>query len=138
MSKKITLKSGNTLELQMASFSQGWKLSRVIANELKSVGIDIESQDFSKLSQLDVIKMLKGSILQLVGSVAFEEAFFDCASRCLYNEERVTRNTFESETARVDFIPCMVEVTKFNVSPFIEGLDLSLITSLIPAAQSPV
>lgn len=136
MSEKITLKSGSTLELYMAPYSMGWKLVRVLANELKQVGIDGEALSGGGASQAIIFEALKNGILQLLGSQAFEDSVYECLSRCLYNGDKVTRQTFEDETARGDFLPCVVEVTKFNVLPFVKNLDLSFLTGLIPTSKS--
>lgn len=136
MNDRIMLKSGSTLELNIAPYSMGWKLTQVFANELKSVGIDLSSiANGDGVDANEAFGMLKDLFLQMLGSPALEQSIFECMGRCLYNGEKITRSTFEDVSARRDFIPCAVEVAKFNLAPFMQDLDLNFLTSLLPKAS---
>lgn len=136
MNESVTLPSGHQLELGMAPFSVGMKLFKVIANELKGVDVEIESLDFAKLAGKD-INVLKNAILQLLGSDQLEAALFACMERCLLNGAKITRQSFEPEDMRPDYLPVAWEVMKFNLAPFFRGLNLSSPTASPTTAQSP-
>lgn len=130
---QIQLKSGAMLELKMAPFSKGTKLFKVIAAELK--GVEIELGDIGNLGSRD-INSLKNVVFQLIGSDALESAFFDVAQHSLHNGQKIIRATFEPEDARGDYLSTAWEVIKFNIAPFLSGLDLSLLTKGSPKAAS--
>lgn len=136
MNETVTLNSGVQLQLGLAPFSVGMKLFKTIANELKVVDVNIDTLDFAKLAGKDV-NVFKNAILQLLGSDALEVALFQCMERCLYNGEKITRQTFEPENARQDYLPVAWEVMKYNLAPFFKGLALSSSTAPKPTDQSP-
>ncbi len=136
MKETLALRSGRSLELGMAPFSVGMKLFKVIANELKLVDVDLGSLDLSKIAGKD-INTLKNAILQLLGSDALEAAVFACMEKCLLEGQRVTRQTFEPEDMRGDFLPVAWEVIKFNLSPFFSSLGLSSLTPQVEKQAQP-
>lgn len=123
MTDEMTLKSGNTVTLGMASFADGMRLFKVLVSELKLVDIDLTSlADVGALAGKD-INSIKNVLLQVLGSEALEQAVFKCAERSLYNGQRITRTSFEDEQARGDFFEVAWEVMRFNLSPFFKNLD---------------
>ena len=137
MEAEITLKSGAMLELKMAPFADGIKLFKVIVNEVKQVEVDLSGLDMAGLAGKD-INSIKNLIFQLLGSDAVEQAFLQCAARSLHNGQKITKATFEPESARGDYLPTAWEVIKFNIAPFFSGLDLSSLTKGKPTPSGPV
>ena len=135
MQDPITLKSGSTLEVGIASFSAGHRLMKTVAKELSLVSFDLNLSNFSELSGQD-INVLKNAIFQLLQSDALEAALMECAKRSLYNGQRITPQTFEPEDARQDYLPVAWEVMKANLSPFFKGLALSSLTSEKPTSSA--
>lgn len=137
--KSITLKSGNTLEVQPAAFGDSWDLSQLIAGELAIglPGLKIESLDESAFNQdIDIGKFIS-VIFRLISSKPVFDAIWPCFAPCLYNGEKVERSTFESEKSRPDFLPCVIEILRINVLPFTKGLDLSFLAkSQAPKSKS--
>ena len=136
MQDPITLKSGSTLEIGIASFAAGNRLMKTVARELASVSFDFNLSSFSDLSGQD-INVLKNAVFQLLQSDALEAALMECAKKSLYNGEKITPQTFESDDARQDYMPVAWEVMKANLSPFFRGLDLSSLTSAKPSSNAP-
>ncbi len=136
MQDPITLKSGSTLEIGIASFASGNRLMKTVARELSSVSFDFNLSNFSDLSGQD-INVLKNAVFQLLQSDALETALMECAKKSLYNGEKITPQTFEPEDARQDYVPVAWEVMKANLSPFFKGLDLSSLTSEKPSSNAP-
>lgn len=131
--KTVTLKSGSTLEVQQAGFLDGWFLTQAVSEELAKAlpGLKMENAQ-AKVEELlnqdiDVGKLLS-IILQLVSSKKVFELLWPCLAPCLYNSEKIARETFNEEKAREDFLPCVIEILKVNVVPFIKGLSLSSMT----------
>ena len=122
--EKISLKSGATLELQIAPFAEAMRLFKTIANELKAVDIHLEGLTLEKIKGTD-INGIKNAVLQLLGSDAMELAVRTCMARCLYNGTKITPSSFETMDARPDYLPVAWEVVKFNMGPFFANLDLS-------------
>lgn len=125
--KSVTLKSGNTLQLQEAPFLDAWNLTQAIAKQLGESlpGFKLDSLDAEALQQdIDVGKML-GVVAQLISSKEIFSLVWPCMKPCLYNEQRIEQDLFQDARTRPDFLPCVVEIIKLNVVPFIKGLDLS-------------
>lgn len=141
MKESVTLKSGAELQLQMATFALSMRLLKSVVNELKAVKLDIMLNgqlDLKKLQQMDLpIDMLKNACCQMLGSDAVETAVMDCAKVCLYAGEKITRDSFEKEEARQDYLPCAWEVMKMNLAPFFKGLDLKSLTASPPPDAGP-
>lgn len=130
--KTITLKSGNTFELQEADFVNSWELTQLIASELSASlpGLKIDSLDPAELLEKDIdLGKFISVILRLVASKPVYAALWPCFASCLYNTEKIDRSTFETPKSRPDFIPCVLEILKLNVLPFIKGLDLASFAS---------
>lgn len=142
MDERVTLKSGAVLQLQMPTFAVSMKLLRAVVNELKSADLgDIKlgaDLDMVKLMQMDLpVNALKNVIFQLLGSTAIEQALADCMKGCQYQGEKITKDSFEPQDARPDFLPVAWEVMQFNLSPFFSGLTSKSSTDKPPAADGP-
>lgn len=134
----ITLKSGATLELQEADFPVAWNLTEAILQELGrglSSGLSIPTgAKVEDLMKIDIQpEKLVGLVISLLGSRSIHNLLWPCFLPCLYNGEKITKNTFSSPESRADFLPCVIELVKANVLPFFKGLDLSSLTSRAPA-----
>lgn len=135
MSDPITLKSGATLQANVASFKAANRLLKAIALELARVNLDFDLASLKDIGTKD-INTLKNVLLQLLASDAVEAAAIECAKKSLYNGQRIIEETFESEMTRPDYLPSMVEVIKVNLIPFFSGLDLALLTSAKPQSNA--
>ena len=133
MNKEITLASGNVLCFQMASFSEGMKLFKVIANEIKQVDASFDMNNLKGLMAQEVkgdaLNVMKNLVCQLIGSDALERALGPCMARCTYNGHAIKPDAFEPEEARGDYLPCAWEVIRGNVAPFFNGLNLQSLIS---------
>jgi hypothetical protein len=129
----VTLKSGNTLETQAASFKHAWALTQAIAAELSG---DLPEMKSSAMDKEMDMSMVLGAALRLVSSPKVYALLWPCFAPCLYNSLRVSEELFEDEKARQDFLPCVIEIVKLNVLPFMKGLDLSSLTGQAPKPVS--
>lgn len=130
--KSITLKSGNTLEIQEAAFIDAWNLTQALAKQLGDSlpGLKLDSLDPEAVLQQDIdVGKLMGIIAQLISSKEVFALIWPCFKPCLYNSQLVTQEVFQDPKTRPDFLPAVVEIVKLNVLPFIKGLDLSSLTS---------
>lgn len=133
--KSVTLKSGNTLELQECEFTDAWNLTQAIARELSHAmpGLKLDSLDPKEVLQQDIdVGKLFGVMAHIVGSKEVFELVWPCAKACLLNEQKIDKKLFTEPSLRGDFLPVVVEIVKLNVLPFMKGLDLS---SLIPSTS---
>lgn len=135
MNETLTLKSGRSVELQMASFAVAMKLFKTIANELKQVDVQLGSFNLETIKGTDV-NAIKNAVFQLLGSDNVERAVRECMGRCLYQGNKIVADTFEPEDARQDYLPVAWEVVKYNLAPFFKGLDLSSMTKSPEAQKS--
>ncbi|AWI10313.1 hypothetical protein [Ereboglobus luteus] len=119
----ITLPSGATLEVQIASFATGNSLFKTLCRELKNSGVLATSGlALANLAGKD-ISIIVGPVLQAAGSDDVEHCLWECFKTCLYNNTRITRETFEPEEARGDYLKAAWEVLKTNLAPFFKGID---------------
>ena len=135
MSLKTTLPSGAELVVELAALEPAEQLLDVLLAGLKKVDLDFSSLE----NEADVagpdINTIKNIVCQLVGSRELRDAVYACATKCLYNGQRVTRATFEPAGARRDFVPFAWEVVSTNVAPFFEGVVSAFLDS--KAASNP-
>ncbi len=138
MQDPVTLKNGALLTVSLAPFADANRLLKAIARELALVSFDLGDLDLKEISGKD-INVLKNAVFQLLQSDAVESAVMKCAEKCLYNNQRITSETFAAETDRPAYLPVVWEVIRANLSPFFAGLDLSSLTSARPTtdAQPP-
>lgn len=132
----ITLPSGRVLDVKIVPFSMGKKLFKTLARELLAVRLDLDITKIKNVGDLDV-NVLKDALLQVIASDAIEGCFFECAEKCLIDGQKITKDSFEHETARQDYLPAAWEVMKANLTPFFKGLASALPTSEAAKAKSP-
>jgi len=133
--KNIPLSSGATLGFQLARFNDGMNLFNATFKELVgvSVGQQASSFDLAALFQMD-ISQLKDIVIKVATSDKVQEAIWKCMESCTYqgvNDSagiKITKNTFESEDARADFLLVVWEVATLNLVPFFKNLG-SLLSS---------
>lgn len=136
--KFITLDSGAKLEVQLASFGNAHRLLKAFAAEAEKVKLNIgvaqSAGDIVKLKNLtpETYDMLKNFVARMIASEELEEALWPCMAVVLYNGKPVSRETFEKEDARQDFLPVIREVLMANLLPFGAGLG-SMLRAAVPA-----
>lgn len=115
-----TLDSGAKLEIQLASFENGHRLLKAVMQEIE--GINIPAGMNSEIN----FSLIKNVLAKMIYSENIESALWSCMSVVLYNGQHVSRETFESEDARADFIPVTKEVLVYNLTPFFRNLSSAL------------
>jgi len=115
MSKKITLPSGKILEIDLAPFADANALNKALAKELKQLKLD-------KDTELNDPEFIKNIFCSVVSSDELMSAIFNCFKRCLYNNAKITNDTFESEEARGDYFVICKEVMIETCRPFTVSL----------------
>lgn len=138
----ITLPSGRELVLGVPDLAVAKHLFKTVARELKTVDLDIKLETFSAKSLGDLdINVFKNAILQLAASDAIESAWMACATKTLIgngdDKVKVTKDAFEHETARQDYLLVAWEVMRFTLVPFLRGLASVLPTSAPQTAGAP-
>lgn len=98
---KKTLDSGAEIEIQLASFEASHKL-------LQAVKASMISMD---------------EVIDLIVSPSVQPALWDCMKVCLYNNQRVTKETFEAEESRGDYLLVAKEALVANLRPFFKSLE---------------
>ncbi len=129
---KVSLPSGAELEMTLAPFLEGRKLSKAIANCLKNINVDSNTELEAN------INTLKDVFVECLTSQEVEDSILLCLKRCTYNKQRVTSwDIFEDANARQDYIPVCWEVCKFNLAPFMKSLFAKLSTYLGQTGTTP-
>ena len=124
---KVSLPSGAELEMTLAPFLEGRKLSKSVAKCLKNVNIDSNTELEAN------INTLKDVFTECLTSQEVEDSILLCLKRCTYNRQRITSwDIFEDANARQDYIPVCWEVVKYNLTPFMKSLFAKLSTYIGP------
>lgn len=134
------LSSGAVISLQIAAFDDSVSLLDELLLEL--VGVPLAGFSPEKLEELfgEDITALKDAIFRLIASKKVRAVLFICMGSCKYQgpresiATRITKDTFEKEENRADFLPVAMEVATLNVRPFFRNLEFS---SLIGKKETP-
>lgn len=109
--------SGAKVIINQAPFRDAMALKNAIVSELAKNKIDISSLS----ADTDV-----GGLLSALMSVDASDVVYDkimvCLSRCTYNGEKITEDTFEDVSARGDYYEVVIACLKENILPFFQGL----------------
>lgn len=110
---EVSLKSGSKLRITISELEVCDELFDSFCEELKKVS-------FTK--DQDYIDLIKNVLTYSISSKRFKNAVKKCFDRCLYNDLKITKDTFEKVSSREDYIDVIFEVAKANLSPFMKGL----------------
>lgn len=111
--KEITLPSGAILKILVTPFAESKALYQAILEELKKVPMEKDTSMVALVKELAWIGF---------GSKKVEDALWKCFERCLYNNLKIDKDTFEPEAARQDYSMVCVEVIQNNILPFSKSL----------------
>lgn len=124
---KKVLPSGAELDITLASFAEGNKLLKAVMKEITnirlSLGLSGKDLSFGNMNvNDDAINTIKNIVANIISSEEVESALWPCMSRATYNNKRVTKDLFEDEIVRQDYIIVMKEVLFYNLLPFFGNL----------------
>lgn len=105
---KKTLGSGAQLEIQVPTFEDAHRLYKAMMEVLG--GVSFNNDDLIVL------------ISKLSTSEKVEAALWPCMARCTYNNTKITKDLFEDELIREDFLVVSKEVLTFCLRPFFKSL----------------
>ena len=112
--KKVDLPSGAKLTLYPSPFKDAKRLAQALVQEIRQIKVDPKAE-------IDV-NMWKDLICVGIASEEIEKALKPCMNRCLYNDFKITDETFEPVENRDDYLTVVMEVVKENVLPFTKSL----------------
>jgi hypothetical protein len=123
-----TLDSGAKLEVQLAPFEEAEALLEVVMEELGDIKIELglKGKDLKEIFEMeitdDALNTIKNVVAKVISSKKIKAALWPCMGRALYNDIKIGKETFESETARGDYLVVVKEVLWLNLSPFCKNL----------------
>lgn len=126
----IKLPSGAELKITLSPFVISRDLYQAMLEELKVIKLDMEADVDGNF--------FKDIFCAGFSSKRVEKCIWKCMEKALYNDLRITEDTFESEAARDDYFAVMFEVAKANVMPFTKNLSVQYghILDLLKKPQS--
>lgn len=135
---EIDVSSGAKVSIFPADFESAMALKNAVANELSKSNINIENFDIANLMQQDisVLEPLFKMALAVDSSPSVNEALFACLSKCLYEGQKITKQTFDDVKAREDYYEIVFGCLKENLTPFFKGL-VSKFNQLPAQVKSP-
>ena len=118
--RKVALPSGKELTVDAVTFADAKELFQAVGffqASLKEMnGLDIPEKKITK----EVFKHI------LTASLCFpmvDKCVWKCFEKCLYDDVRITPDTFEPVEARGDYLTCCLEVALENTLPFLPSLE---------------
>lgn len=111
--KEFTLPSGAVLGLNLAPFADAKALAQALLVEAKAVTFG---------EDVDHLGLWKDIVCTALSSKEIEKHVHKCMARCTYEGSKITNDTWESASARGDYVPAVYRVIEENVSPFLNGL----------------
>lgn len=129
MSNKIVLPSGAILEITLPPFPVSRALFTAVAEELKNLKMDSNSDT-------DDIGFWKDLVCIGLSSKKISDALDECMKRATYNSLKIDADTFEPEEARGDYLEVCYEVGKSSLLPFMKSLQQKFSTTLKKAKGS--
>lgn len=112
--KEYKLPSGKTMRYNISSFHKGTTLYQTILREARTL-------DLSSATELDEKLILQIGLLAL-SSTKIEEAILECCDKAVIDGEGFSKEYFEPEDNREDYIPALAEIAKANIMPFMKSL----------------
>lgn len=110
----MKLPSGAELRITLAPFSDSKALYQALLEEVKTL-------KWEASTEIDT-NFIKDVVCVGLASKKFEAALWKCMERALYNNLKITEQTFEPVEARQDYIEACFEVAKENITPFLKTL----------------
>lgn len=125
MDKEVTLKSGKKLTMQYAQFEVQMDLLSALVEEATKLNLNIIDKDALSLGLTKLIAIA-------MTAKGIDSIFWRCANTCLYDENRITQQTFNEVENRKDFLEVKYWVLFFNLEIFFSSQfgELSALTKL--------
>ena len=105
--------TGTKIVINPCSFQEAFRLKSAIQKALLKSGVSLETaleQDITSL------------ILAIDSDEEIMERMFDCLRKSTYDGIKITKDTFEDESARGDLYDIFFQCLKVNIYPFFKPL----------------
>ena len=119
---KKTLDSGAILEVSMSPFEVSHGLLKAVMKEVESIKIGGEENP---------INSIKNFAAKVIYSDSIQAALWTCMERATYNNVKISKDLFEDERIREDYLVIVKEVMVYNLSPFMKSLKLTSLEQLL-------
>lgn len=127
MTEDITLPSGKTLKITLAPFADAKALYQACLEEIRTLRLD-------PAAEIDV-NLFKDLFCLGFSSKKVDACLTACLKRVLYDNRRITDETFEDVSAREDYPFVLLEVAQANLRPFVRHLS-SRYSTLLQSLKS--
>lgn len=111
--KSLTLPSGAILKIQTAPWEDAHKLYKTFMSVVSKVSFSSE-EVLSFVAKMSI-------------SAELEDALWVCMGRATWNGQKINKDLFEQDEARIDFLLIQKEVLAFNLAPFLQSLSSVLL-----------
>lgn len=112
LGSEIKLHSGNILRVQKAGLSQALALTNTIIDRLGGL-LGTASAD------AEIAPVLISGLSKIISNSEVQNQILACFQGCLYNNQNLTKDTFEDVEARKDYIEVLIIVAEANVKDFL-------------------
>lgn len=125
----ITTNTQKKVIINPASFSEASTLKKEAMKCLSNAGL-FKNLDFASISTMETSKIfgvLSELIVSMDSSTGFENAVFDCLSRCSCDNKAITRQLFDDNPElREDYYEIVAKCVEENLRPFFKSLSSEL------------
>lgn len=112
--EKVKLDSGKELSITAAPFETSKELFQVVMGSMQGIKFDGDAEmDINFFKELFVVA---------ASSKKIEEHIWACMDKCLLDKTRITKEMFEDEKLREDYMDVMFHVARVNIRPFMKNL----------------
>lgn len=125
---EFTSKNGVKVKIDPSTFKNALELKNNIEKALLKENIDVANIDIDigkiKDNKVDfaMFSSLSKYIMIIDSDENVHKSIFKCLERCLYNDLKITEETFEPIKARADYYEIIIACIKENLSPFLKTL----------------
>jgi hypothetical protein len=129
---KHTAPSGAEVDIYIADYSSSFDLMKAVMRSVRQGGVGSKIPNslstLASFSNTDIKELggLADGIIDIITSKEVEESLYKCMAKCLYSDERITKDTFEKEERRGDFFYVAFQVMAANLRPFMSHLSSGL------------
>ena len=119
----MKLPSGRELKITLSDFTTGYNLKKSFLKTVKNLDLDFDKDmDFN---------FLKDVVCEGLTSDDLEHWMWECAKKATIDDIKMTKDSFEKEEHREDYIVCFYEVVKRNLAPFGKSLFAQYVTPFV-------
>jgi len=126
--REVNLSNDAKFEIGPSSYADASKLKAALLRQISEQGIKLpgNAKDIKELTKIkidaDLVVSLFSNVALLEASEEIFECVMACGKKCLYNGEKLTKDTLDNRDTWPVVVEIKIEIIKENVLPFFQNL----------------